>query len=84
MLSGDPSRTLSIPLPAGHKGRTLTIAQSTSPGGGEKPGYDTFIPLPDIVLYSEDSLTTQNAAQSFTSGVTITALTLLGALFLPS
>lgn len=82
MLSGDPSRTLSIPLPAGHKGRTLTIAQSTSPGGGEKPGYDTFIPLPDIVLYSEDSLTTQNAAQSFTSGATITALTLLGGAFL--
>lgn len=82
MLSGESPRTLSIPLPAGHKGRTLTIAQSTSPGGGEKPGYDSFIPLPDIALYSEDSLTTQNTAQSFASGVTITALTLLGGAFL--
>lgn len=82
MLPTDATRVLSIPLPDGHKGKTLTIAQSTSPSGGEKPGYDSFIPLPDIVLYSEDSLTTQNAAQSFTSGVTITALALLGSAFL--
>ena len=82
MLLSDTSRFISVPLPSGHGGRTLTIAQSTSPYGGEKPGYDHFMPLPDIVLYSQDTLTTQNTAQSFTSGVTIAALTLLGGAFL--
>lgn len=82
MLSPGANSPLSVSLPEGHKGKTLTIAQSTSPYGGEKPGYDNFVPLPDIMLYSRDTLTTQETAQGFSSGLSIAALALLGASFL--